>query len=121
MQSLLLLTLPGVVDDPFNLLFHTLHSTGTAVWPSLSKPKPDAASRTKFDDSLILCLQTHSRSQDRAIDLSIEVVCVRILGDELRHLNTGDEVLVRLGHEVVVPRLCAHFSTGFEYSDWILY
>ena len=42
MQSLLLFTFPGVVDDPLDLLLHTLHSTRTAVRPPLGKPKPDA-------------------------------------------------------------------------------
>lgn len=116
MQSFLLLTLPGIVDDPFNLLLHTLHRTRTAVWSPLGKSKPNATSRTELDDSFILRLQTHSRSQNRTIDLSIKVVCVRILADELRHLNTGDEIFVGLGHEVVVPRLRARFSTAFEYN-----
>lgn len=116
MQSFLLLTFPGIVDDPFNLLLHTLHSTRTAIRSSLGKSKPDPTSRTEFDDSFILRLQTHSRSQNRTIDLSIKVVCVRILGDELRDLDTGDEVFVGLGHEVVVPRLRARFSTAFEYN-----
>lgn len=105
MQALLLLPLPGVAYNPFDLLLHSLHGARPTTAPFRGQAQANSTSRTKFQDPLILRLQSHPRAHDRAIDLGIKVVCIRILCDKLGDLDASDEILVRLSHEIVVPSL----------------
>lgn len=104
-ETLLFFAFPGVVDNSLYLLLHTLHGARTAIGTFLSETKANAPARPKLDDSFIVSLQAHSRPQDSSIHLSVEIIRIGVLSDELRNLDTGNEILVRLGHEVVVASL----------------
>jgi hypothetical protein len=83
MQPLFLLPDFSVADDPLNLGFHSLHGIRSTIPASLAETKADATTRPKFEDTLILDLQTHARPHDGTIDLGVEIISIGILRNEL--------------------------------------
>lgn len=116
MQPFLLLSPLGITYNPLNLLLHPLHGIGTAASRLGRQTQPNTPSGPKLQYALILRSQPHPRPLNSTIDLSIKVVCIRILRDELGHLDPGNEILVGLSHQVVIPRL-QHVRYQRKFSD----
>jgi hypothetical protein len=111
------------VDQPLNVLCHSVHRVLPPRRSSITTLRDRslvAGSRlTSWDVTLgsngkrSLSLSLIDRGQncglssilDGCHDVEVEIVGVRIVRDELRDLNSRDEIFVRIRHEVVVFRL----------------
>ena len=114
----LLVALLGVVDQSLHVLRHLVHSVLPPRGLPLTAPSSLTAilrtSRTHRSSCQLSTRQQHprrstsghrsllARGLDRGHDVEVEIVRVRVIGDELRDLNASDEVLVRVGHEIIV-------------------
>lgn len=111
MKTFLFFPFPCVADNSFNLLLHSQHRIRTSISAFLSQTEANPTTRSELQNPLILRLDTHARSLNRTIDLVVEVICIWVLRNKLGDLDSGDEVLVRLGHKIVVSCLWSLFQT----------
>lgn len=96
-----------VLDNPLHLRLHTRHRVLPPPRSSMSRnAHTHTGTVTELEHRFLAGRSsTHTRSDEGAVDLSVKVFGVWVLGDELGNLDAGDEVLVRLRHEFVVPCL----------------
>ena len=105
METLLLFPLSGIANYSLDLCLHALHCILPAIPRPLGHAQRNSFARAELQHTLLVGIDTHATTHQRAVDLCVEILGVRIRSYELRDLDAGNEVLVRLGHEVVVSTL----------------
>ena len=99
----------GQIDDPLDLVLHSnqriLSSTGSSLSVLCNA---DTTTFAKAQDLLVFLPASESAAilhlalligHER---LSVEILGVRVLSDQLSNLDAGDEIFVSLRHEVVI-------------------